>query len=332
MSTTRTGRLELRPFILDTDIGGEPDDALALVVAAGYPELSLVVTSDEHAGRRARLARHLLDLLGRTDVPVVAGRDLGNEHRWAADDLVPRIVPEQRTDVVDAIGGLLERTESPIGWIGIGALSNLADVIESIPAANTRLVVTQMGGSHTAFTDHPEPNFGLDLQAARTVLAAGLRPGLLPAEVTTHFINVINRDSIEYDFIARTSDPVCQLLLRHMDQWFDNFRSNISQQAPLTLGYGMGVQYVVASETTIGLDDVGRISTGDLPVFLARSADYSAFEEWFIPRLSTAKSTSTTHPAAQRWLAQVDPQPPSQDVSGLDVYHLYNQRPTERYS
>lgn len=45
------------PLILDTDIGGEPDDALALAIAAGLPSLALVITSDESGGRRARLAR-----------------------------------------------------------------------------------------------------------------------------------------------------------------------------------------------------------------------------------------------------------------------------------
>jgi hypothetical protein len=39
------------------------------------PELSLVLTSDERGGERARFARHLLNLLGRPEVPVVAGAE-----------------------------------------------------------------------------------------------------------------------------------------------------------------------------------------------------------------------------------------------------------------
>ena len=53
------------PVILDADIGGEPDDAMALVIAAReLPELTLVVTSDEMSGQRARFARLLLDAAG----------------------------------------------------------------------------------------------------------------------------------------------------------------------------------------------------------------------------------------------------------------------------
>lgn len=70
---------EKAPMVIDTDLGGDPDDTVALVVAARrVPELRLVVTSDEYGGERARLVRYLLDLVGRPDVRVVAGADLGN--------------------------------------------------------------------------------------------------------------------------------------------------------------------------------------------------------------------------------------------------------------
>ncbi len=59
------------PLIVDTDAGCDPDDAIAIVLAAREPTLALVTTVDELGGRRARFVRMLLDLLGRTDVPVV---------------------------------------------------------------------------------------------------------------------------------------------------------------------------------------------------------------------------------------------------------------------
>ena len=53
------------PMIIDTDIGGDPDDTVAVVAAArSVPELALVVTSDEYSGERARFVRHLLDVAG----------------------------------------------------------------------------------------------------------------------------------------------------------------------------------------------------------------------------------------------------------------------------
>lgn len=79
------------PSVVFTDIGGDVDDAAALVLmTVTDPQLALVVTVDEYPdGRRAKLARHLLDLLGRSDVRVVAGLALGAPGYWAADGLFP---------------------------------------------------------------------------------------------------------------------------------------------------------------------------------------------------------------------------------------------------
>jgi hypothetical protein len=42
-----------------------------------------VITSDEQDGERARFARYFLDLLGRDEVPVIAGASLGDTRYWA---------------------------------------------------------------------------------------------------------------------------------------------------------------------------------------------------------------------------------------------------------
>ncbi len=85
---------EHAPLIIDTDLGGNPDDAFAVAIAAlTVPELALVITTDELAGERARFARHLLDLLGRPEVPVVSGADLGNTRYFCVEDLTPATRP-----------------------------------------------------------------------------------------------------------------------------------------------------------------------------------------------------------------------------------------------
>src|SRR5438067_3017860 len=61
--------------LLDTDIGDDIDDALALALALRSPEIELqavtTVFGDTHL--RARLAQHLLRVFGRDDIPVAAG-------------------------------------------------------------------------------------------------------------------------------------------------------------------------------------------------------------------------------------------------------------------
>ncbi|MGF6885504.1 pyrimidine-specific ribonucleoside hydrolase [Nocardia sp. GAS34] len=277
------------PIILDTDIGGEPDDALALALAAGLPDLSLVITGDEHDGRRAKLARQLLDLLMRSDVPVVAGRDLGRRDNWAAESLVLPGVPDQSTDVIGAVDALLSASPEPVIWVGTGPMSNLADVLSALPAARELLIV-QAGGSHSWFTDRPEPTIGADLPAARTILSAGIPMQLLPAEVTMGVLNVIDRDAIEYKVIARSDDPACIALRNHMDLWFDQHRGDFDQTALLTLAFAVDLSHFTVSPRAIELDQVGRIQPGEHVVMMADAVDYRAFNSWCIPRLANLEN------------------------------------------
>jgi inosine-uridine nucleoside N-ribohydrolase len=65
--------------LLDTDVGGDVDDANALDLLVGLPDVELVAVTTVGAGVDAvkcgRLASYILPLAGRPDVPVHAGID-----------------------------------------------------------------------------------------------------------------------------------------------------------------------------------------------------------------------------------------------------------------
>ena len=162
------------PVILDADIGGEPDDAMALVIAAReLPELTLVVTSDEMSGQRARYARLLLDAAGRPDVPVVAGRQLSATPCFFAAGLIPGSVAVQPDDVASAVRAAFGRAGGVARWIGLGPLSNLAALLSRDPGLARRLFITQLTGTVNRADPALAPrNFRLDPGAARQVLSA----------------------------------------------------------------------------------------------------------------------------------------------------------------
>ncbi|MFC9993651.1 nucleoside hydrolase [Nocardia sp. NPDC127526] len=280
---------------MDTDIGGDPDDAIALAVASGLPELALVITSDEHDGRRARLARHLLDLLGREDVHVVAGKDLGNDAYWAADGLIPEDIAAQHGDVVAAVRDVLEQAGGGlVRWLSIGPMSNLATVITEIPDATKRLIVTQMGGElNYRHADRAEHNIRLDIPAARTVLGTGMRIWIMPADITFHPENEITSSSIEYEMIAGAGGP-WELIRAHLDQWFANFHPGTMQHDALALALAMGMAFLRFSRKGVGFDEIGRMTAGDNPVFLTHSADYSLFRNWLCKWLDQVIASSAT--------------------------------------
>ncbi|WP_433657922.1 nucleoside hydrolase [Nocardia sp. CA-128927] len=287
------------PLILDSDIGSEPDDALALAVAAGLPSLELVLTSDERDGDRARLARYLLDLLGRTDVPVVAGRDLGNRFNWAAETLIPGYVPAQPTDIAAAVSKVLDRHDGQVGWIGLGPMSNLAELLTVSPALSAKLVVTQQEAAFRVFPDSGGQNVIMDPSAARTILDADLRPWIVPGDITFHVTTVITEETTEYKVIAHSDDPARVLLRRHMDEWFDDVVPGFGLHGLLTLSLGIGMPFLTATPANISLDEADRIQSGSSAAFMVTSADYSSFRKWLVSRLDQIASISSHHPAAE---------------------------------
>src|SRR5690606_24654455 len=151
----------------------------ALAVAARTPELALVITCDEFGdGRRARLARHFLDLLGRPDVGVVAGRSRADSRYRCCDHLTPshdeQLPAPQGPDAIAA--AVTEATSSVSAgsrarWVALGPLTNLADLATSHPDLTHRVQVTVMGGAlNYRHPDRAEHNIRLDVDAARTAL------------------------------------------------------------------------------------------------------------------------------------------------------------------
>ncbi|NND65352.1 MAG: nucleoside hydrolase, partial [Gammaproteobacteria bacterium] len=72
--------MKQRIVILDTDIGGDADDAFALLFALNSSELdvAMVITNDEHRCHRAQFATLFLQV-GQWQVPVFAGADRGHK-------------------------------------------------------------------------------------------------------------------------------------------------------------------------------------------------------------------------------------------------------------
>jgi inosine-uridine nucleoside N-ribohydrolase len=244
-------------LIIDTDIGGDPDDAIALALAAlRYPELALVLTSDECDGQRARFARHLLDLLARTDVPVVTGTDLGNTRYFCVEGLTPDTVPPQPTNLADRVRTICAAATLPVRWVGMGPLTNLDRLLAEAPELAARLELTQMGGA-LRYRDptRAEHNFRLDPAAARRGLTTIERPRLVTSDVTFTPELAVDAHSPLYQALATPEAPSWAALLRtHLDRWYTRFHPASIQHDALTLSTAMELPFVGLTRTTITLD------------------------------------------------------------------------------
>lgn len=274
------------PMIVDTDAGGDPDDAVALVVAARrVAELVLVVTSDEYDGERARFVRWLLDLVGRPDVRVVAGSDLGNRRGFVVGGMCPAEVPRQASDVAAAVSEVCAAADGQIRWVGIGPLSNLAALQRERPELVARMNVTQMGGAiNYRHPERAEHNFRADPGAVVELLPTLERwgpPKFVMSDVTFNPAMELTKESLIYKrWAAPGAKPWERVLREHFDRWTAKYVA--MQHDSMTLAAALlwpGVRFV---RERVALDDLARmsLSADGAQIAMSISADYPAFMVW----------------------------------------------------
>ena len=178
---------------LDTDIGGDTDDACALALLLGWPEAELVGVSTVHdpTGRRAGYAHRLLEMAGRPDVPVAVGTApslttgtipgaFPDEQRYWGAPVQPRAAG-------DAVDLLKASAELGATIVAIGPCTNLA----LAGSALRRSPVVLMGG-WDGYPDAALPQRGPDTdwnvtcdpEAASAVASTAGELTLAPLAVT----------------------------------------------------------------------------------------------------------------------------------------------------
>ncbi|MFC0202515.1 nucleoside hydrolase [Paracoccus rhizosphaerae] len=190
-------------IIIDTDPG--QDDAVAILLALASPEIEVLgivaVAGNVPLSLTSLNTRKIVELAGRTDIPVFAGcdrplvRDLVTaEHvhgKTGLDgtDLPDPTMPLQPQDGVDFIIETLRREPAgTVTLVPIGPLTNIAMAFRRAPdiAARVQQIVL-MGGAYFEvgnITPAAEFNIHVDPEAAAEVFAAGVPLVVMPLDVT----------------------------------------------------------------------------------------------------------------------------------------------------
>ena len=188
--------------ILDTDIGTDVDDCIALAFLLGSPEIALegVTCVYGDVELRSRMVRKLLMLAGRTEVPVhlgVAPPLLGlREVYWPGHEGVglleegEDLPPLAAEHAVDYIVRTVMAHPGEIHLLAIGPLTNVALAFRREPRLAKSLGhLTIMGGvvrdPHRLGLPYVEHNLKCDPEAAHVVFSAGAPITLVPLDVTT---------------------------------------------------------------------------------------------------------------------------------------------------
>lgn len=179
--------------LVDTDIGDDIDDALALALILRAAEINLqgVTTVFGDTQQRARLAAHILKVFGREDVPVAAGVEIPLQLRQRPSGVAQAAIVDDRArfPALHTLSGpeLIVQTalahEGQLTLLCLGPLTNIATALAIEPylfMAIRRIIM--MGG--TSSYPLPEWNVRSDTRAAQIVLGAGIPMTMLGWNIT----------------------------------------------------------------------------------------------------------------------------------------------------
>lgn len=245
----------MKKIILDTDIGTDVDDAMALSFTALSPELDILGVTTVHADAafRSRIARKLLDLCGREDVHVIPGASqplqmpLPPNFTWLprlrghegagileGDELIPSADPNGTAD--DAAQFIIEQVKKypgEVSLITVGPMTNVGRALQIEPRlADDVCELVCMGGTVYAekfpFPPMLETNLNADPEAARLVFASGIPLTIVPMEITTQvFLTPADRAEI-----LSWGTPLTKTLVALMEEMFVGMES-LSAEAGL---------------------------------------------------------------------------------------------------
>lgn len=190
-----------KPVILDVDPGH--DDAVAIMMACGAPDLDLLavttVAGNATLTKTTRNALRVLSLIGHTKIPVGVGasRPLERELRTAEDihgesgmdgPEIPEasFEPDER-GAVELIADKLKESVEPVALIPVGPLTNIAAFLRAHPDMKEKIShVSIMGGSMGLGNTTPAAEFNIyvDPEAAQEVFDSGLPITMSGLDVT----------------------------------------------------------------------------------------------------------------------------------------------------
>jgi purine nucleosidase len=286
-------------IIIDTDIGGDIDDAFAVGLALQSPEFKILGISsawgDTHL--RARLLSRFLKETGRADIPVAVG--IAKHPAGKLDTLSQAPYAEggpADQNYASAVDFLLEQIRlhpGEITLISIGPETNLGAAIDRDAATFRKLKrVVLMGGSvyrgYSQFnygkTHGPDPEWNIvcDIQAAQKVFSSGVPLYVLPLDSTQ-----IKLQELERAAIFKTGTALTDALLVLYAQWSRGGAQTPTLFDAVAVAYAIHPELCPAQPMRLRVDDQGytRVESGapNAQVCLRSSSDQ--FLEFFMPRI-----------------------------------------------
>ncbi len=295
------------PIILDTDIGDDIDDALALALALQSPELDVraVTTVSDDTESRSRLAWKELGLYGRHDValgtgapePLLDPMHTGRAPQFSVLTGADTIPPAARRRAFELIIDTLLESPRKITLVPIGPLTNIALALKGEPRIKDKIErIVLMGGAFHLLT--AEYNIQRDRIAADIVFRSGVPITAVGLDVTLQ----CKLEATDLERLRKAENPASRFLVRLIELWQNGHPDQYPiLHDPLAVAVAMNpslvetqlgsVQVETASELTHGMTlftPAERLPAGaHASTLIARQVDAPRFIQMFLARSSS---------------------------------------------
>ncbi|MDQ0086880.1 inosine-uridine nucleoside N-ribohydrolase [Paenibacillus anaericanus] len=214
----------MNKVIIDTDIGGDIDDVLAIALAIRSPEIQIegITTVGIQSDRRAKIASGLLQVNNLGHIPIAAGASIPLCGKWNYEEYPNQYGEEMKDlpyhsdlDGADLMIRAVNESPGEITLIAIGAMTNLAIAITRSPEFCSKVKeIILMGGEYNGH--YRECNIVSDPEAADIVFRSGIPITAAGLEVC---LSLISDTDATIDTLIGTGTEQSQFLAKLVKRW-----------------------------------------------------------------------------------------------------------------
>ncbi len=194
---------EKQKVILDTDLGGDIDDAFALALLLSSPEFEILGVVMDHGltEKRAQIACKILYETGMEHIPVIVGHQTPNvvgrdkelasyspQFYWAEGFSKIKPINKPASDFVIE---MLRKYPNEIILFTIGPVPNIGDIIKKDPSALklAKHIYSMFGSFYLGYSNNPVPdaewNVRADVESAKIFASSGANITYAGLDITT---------------------------------------------------------------------------------------------------------------------------------------------------
>ncbi len=305
MNTMTSDVHEKIPVILDTDVGSDIDDTWALALLLRSPELDLklVVTDTGDTTYRAKIVAKMLEVAGRTDIPVGVGISKpdapSSQAPWVEGYELSSYPGTVYEDGVGAIVDTIMNSPQPVTLVCIGPVPNIRAALERDPRIAERARFVGMhgsirrgyGGSESVAAEY---NVVRDPGACRAAFEAPWNVTITPLDTC----GLVKLEGEKYRAVRDCADPLVQALIENYRIWVENsqWARELDPETESSVLFDTVAVYLAFSEELLVMERLGiRVTdegytvvddSGKIVNCATDWKDLPAFEDFLVQRLT----------------------------------------------